>query len=83
MAATDYEIVEGMFGTLYFAKKKKPTKKGVQTISEDRRPITKSEMIGCFEHYLRQWCKENNDDTLVITKGGKKIFEATLLDEEK
>ena len=83
MAATDYEIVEGCLGILYLAKKKKPTKKGVQTISEDRRPITKSEMIGCFEHYLRQWCKENNDDTLVIIKGGKKIFEATLLDKEE
>jgi hypothetical protein len=83
MAATDYEIVEGCFGALYLVKKKKPTKKGVHTISQDRRLITESEMIGCFEHYLRQWCEENNDNTLVITKGGKKIFEATLLDKEK
>ncbi len=83
MAATDYEIVEGCLGTLYLARKKKPTKRGSQTMSQDRRPITEGEMIGCFEHYLRQWCEEHHENTVVITNSdGKKIFEAKLLDKE-
>ena len=81
MAATDYEIVTGWMNA-YLAKKKKPTKDGQQTMSLDRRPITESEMIGLFEFYLRQWCEEHpGEDTVVIAKGGKKIFEATLLDK--
>ena len=83
MAATDYIIVEGMFNA-YLAKKKNPTKKGSQTMSEDRRPITDGEMIGLFEFYLRKWCKEHGEDTVVISNSdGKKIFEATLLDKEE
>ena len=83
MAATDYIIVDGCLGTLYLTRKKKPTKRGPQTMSKDRRPITEGEMIGCFEHYLRQWCEEHpGEDTVVITNSdGKKIFEATLLDK--
>lgn len=38
MAATDYVIVEG-WQNCYLAKKKKPTKKGPQTMSTDRRVI--------------------------------------------
>ena len=85
MAAIDYIIVEGCLGTLYLAKKKKPTKRGPQTMSQDRRPITDSEMIGCFEHYLRNWVEEHEgEDTVVITSSdGKKIFEAKLLDKEE
>lgn len=85
MAATDYVIVEGCLGTLYLARKKKPTKKGPQTMSLDRRPITEGEMIGCFEHYLRQWCEKHHEDTVVITNHntGKPIFEAKLLDKEE
>ena len=65
-------------------KKKKPTKRGPQTMSEDRRPITEGEMIGLFEFYLRHWCEEHGEDTVVITnEDGKKIFEATLLDKKK
>jgi hypothetical protein len=53
-------------------------------MSEDRRPITESEMIGLFEFYLRKWCEEHEgEDTVVITNSdGKKIFEAKLLDKE-
>jgi hypothetical protein len=85
MAATDYIIVEGCLGTLYLAKKKKPTKRGPQTMSQDCRPITDSEMIGCFEHYLRNWVEEHTgEDTVVVTNNdGKKIFEATLLEKEE
>ena len=83
MAATDYEIVEGCLGTIYLARKKKPTKSGLQTMSKDRRPITDNEIIACFEHYLREWYDEHGEDTVVITKkDGKKIFKATLLDKE-
>ena len=51
---------------------------------KDRRVITNSEILGLFEFYLRNWCEENEKDTVVITNGdGKKIFEATLLDKEE
>lgn len=68
MAATDYVIVTGWMNA-YLTKKRKPTKKGPQTMSQVRRPITEGEILGLFEFYLRQWCE------------GKKIFEATLLDK--
>lgn len=82
MAATDYIIVEGMFNA-YLTKKKKPTKKGSQIMSEDRRPITDEEIIGLFEFYLRKWCDEHEgEDTVIITNSNlKKIFKATLLDK--
>lgn len=81
MAANDYVIVTGWMNA-YLAKKKKPTKE-TQTMSEDRRPITDSEMIGLFEFYLRRWCEEHEgEDTVVITNSeGKKIIIATLLDK--
>ena len=83
MAATDYVIVTGWMNA-YLARKKKPTKKGPQTMSQDRRPITEGEMIGLFEFYLRNWCEEHGEDTVVITNSdGKKIFEATLLDKDE
>ena len=83
MAATDYVIVTGWMNA-YLTKKKKPTKKGPQTMSEDRRPITESEMIGCFEFYLRRYCEEHKTDTVQISdENGKPIFEATLLDKEE
>ena len=83
MAAKDYEIVTGWLNP-YLVKKKKPTKNGHQTMSQDRRVITNSEILGLFEFYLRNWCEENEKDTVVISNGdGKKIFEATLLDKEE
>lgn len=84
MAATDYVIVTGWMNA-YLAKKKKPTKKGPQTMSEDRRPITEGEMIGLFEFYLRKWCEEHEgEDTLFIRgEGDKLIFKATLLDKDE
>ena len=83
MAATDYVIVAG-WKDVFLTKKKKPTKKGLQTMSKDRRPITEGEMIGLFEFYLRKWCeKHEGSDTVVITNSdGKEIFQATLLDKE-
>lgn len=81
MAATDYVIVTG-WANAYLARKKKPPKRGPMTMSEDRRPITEGEMIGLFEFFLRNWCMDHNEDTVVITNSnGKKIFEATLLDK--
>ena len=81
MAATDYIIVTG-WQNAYLTKKKKPSKKGPQIMSDDRRPITEGEMIGLFEFYLRNWCDEHpGESTVVITNDkGKRIFEATLLD---
>lgn len=82
MPAKDYVFVTGCINA-YLAKKKRPTKKGPQIMSEDRRPITDNEMIGLFEFYLRKWCEEHEgEDTLVIADAaGKKIFKATLLDK--
>ena len=84
MAATDYVIVTGWMDA-YLAKKKKPTKKGPQTMSEDRRPITEDEILGLFEFYLRKWCEEHDGDDTVFIAGddGKLIFKATLLDKEE
>ena len=84
MAAKDYVIVEGCFN-VFLAKKKKPSKKGPQTMSEDRRIITDDEIVGLFEFYLRKWCDEHEgEDSVVITNGnGKKIFGAKLFDKEK
>ena len=82
MAANDYIFFKGIFNC-YLAKKKKPTKKGPQTMSKDRRPITEGEILELFEFYLRQYCDEHEgEDTVVITDmAGKKIFKATLLDK--
>jgi hypothetical protein len=65
MAAKDYVIVKGWMNA-YLARKKKPTKRGPQTMSEDRRPITDEEIIGLFEFYLRQWCEEHEEDTVLL-----------------
>ena len=83
MAASDYEIAIG-WQNAFLAKKKKPTKNGIQIMSQDRRPITDGEMIGLFEFYLRKWCEDHPGEyTVVITNSeGKKIFKATLLDKE-
>lgn len=82
MTAKDYAIVTG-WANAYIARKKKSAKKGMQTMSSDRRPITEDEIIGLFEFYLRNWCEEHEGNTVVIKKGGKIIFEATLLDKEE
>lgn len=82
MAAKDYIIVTGCMNA-FLAKKKTPTKKGPQIMSMDRRVIEDSEIIGLFEFYLRNWCSEHGEDTIVISIGGKKIIEAKLLDFKK
>lgn len=81
MAAIDYEIVTGLTNA-YFVKKAKPGKKNAHIMSVDRRVITNNEIIGLFEFYLRNWCQENKGkDEVVICGGGKRIFEAKLLDK--
>lgn len=83
MAATDYVIVTG-WQNAYLAKRKKPSKKGPQIMSQDRRVIEDSEIIGLFEFYLRNYCEDHKTDTVVISdEKGKKIFEAKLLDKEE
>ena len=79
MAAKDYVFVQSGFGNVYLAKRIK--RKNV--MSEDRRLVEDNEIIAMFETYLRRFCKENETDTLEITTvGGKKIFEAKLIDKE-
>ncbi len=84
MAVTDYEFAIG-WTNVYLAKEKKPTKKGLQTMSQDRRAITEEEIIGLFEFYLRKWCDEHEgEDTMFIRSNDDKlIFKATLLDKEE
>lgn len=64
MAANDYVFVPGLFN-VFLAKKKKPSKNGPQIMSQDRRQVSESEIIGCFEFYLRQYCEEHHTDTIV------------------
>ena len=80
MAAKDYVFCEaGLTGRVYLAKKTKTP----HLMSQDRRLVEDSEAIGCFEAYLRRYCKENNTDTVVISDGnGKTLFEATLKDKD-
>ena len=82
MAASDYVMVAG-WQNCYLARKKKESKKSPKTMSQDRRVIEESEMIGLFEFYLRRYCENNNTDTVVINNGKKNIFEAKLLDKEE
>ena len=80
MAAENYEIVCGWLNA-YLARKKKPSKRAQHTMSNDRRVITEDEILHLFEFYLRQWCMDHNDDTVVVTNDdGKIIFKAKLLD---
>ena len=76
MSAKNYVFVTGMV-TPYLAKKTKGL-----VMSQDRRPVEDSEILGLFEFYLRRWCEENKQDTVTICNGkGKKLFEAKLLDK--
>lgn len=78
MTARDYIICKGI-RCLYLAKRLK-----AQTvISKDRRPISDSEVIGCFEFYLRRRCEELGDDTVIISDDNGPIFEAKLLRKEE
>ena len=81
MAAKDYVFcAAGLTGQMYLAKKIKTP----HLMSQDRRLVEDFEAIGCFEAYLRRYCKANNTDTVQISDGdGKVIFEATLVDKEK
>lgn len=77
MPASDYIFVTGWLNA-YLAKRNK----SIDVMSKDRRVISENEIIGLFEFYIRKYCAENNTDTLIINKNGKKIFEAKLIDKE-
>lgn len=81
MAAKDYEFFPAAItGEVYLAKKTKTP----HLMSQDRRIVSESEIIGIFEHYLRKFCRENNTDTIRITgEDGKILFTATLMDKEE
>lgn len=80
MAAKDYVFVTG-WRDAYLAKKKKSNS---PTMSTDRRIIKDNEIIGLFEFYLRKWCSEHKNSTVVITKpDGTPLFDATLLDRKE
>lgn len=79
MSAKDYILRKSaLLNRTYLAKKIKSK----DVMSQDRRIITDSEVIGCFETYLRRYCEENKADTVVISNAeGKVIFSATLKDK--
>lgn len=80
MAAKDYVIAESCFENLYLVKQTKSK----TTMSQDRRPITDSECIGCAYSYLKRRCKELDTDTVVITNSkGEQLFEMKLLKKEE
>lgn len=78
MSAKDYIICKGI-RCLYLAKRLKAQ----NVISKDRRPISVSEIIGCFEFFLRCRCKDLGDDTVIISDNDGPIFEAKLLRKEE
>lgn len=45
MAANDYAFIPGLFN-VFLAKKKKLSKNGPQIMSQDRRQVSESEIIG-------------------------------------
>ena len=76
MSAKDYTIVEGCLGTPYLAKKTKSDK----LMSQDRRPITDSEIIDLFENYLKRFCVKNKSSTLEITDNDdNKLFTVSIV----
>lgn len=78
MAAKDYTFAEGMT-EIYLVKR---TKNRSHLMSNDRRPLTKTEQCYIFEHFLRRYCDENKTDSVIITNAdGKKLFTATLIDK--
>lgn len=80
MAAKDYVFVTGWLGA-YLAKKKKSNS---TMMSTDRRIIEDNEIIGLFEFYLRKYCSEHKNSTVVIKKpDGTRLFVATLLDRKE
>ena len=80
MAAKDYVFVTG-WRDAYLTKKKKSNS---PMMSTDRRTIKDNEIIGLFEFYLRKWCSEHKNSTLVIMKpDGTPLFDATLLDRKE
>ena len=83
MAAKDYTFEAG-WKNIYLTKKTKPRKAKLHIMSTDRRPLEENEILYIFEHYLRQFCEENDTDTLNVTgEGGKVLFVATLKDKEE
>lgn len=83
MAAKDYTFGAG-WKDIYLTKKTKPRKDGPHIMSTDRRPLEECEILYIFEHYLRNFCEENETDTLNVTgKGGKVLFTATLKDKRE
>lgn len=75
MAAKDYIFIEGVFGTIFLAKKNK----NPNLMSQDRRVVNDNEIIGLFEAYLRRKCEKNDDNTLFIRdENGNEIFRAIL-----
>ena len=83
MSAKDYTFGAG-WKDIYLTKKTKPRKDGLHIMSTDRRPLEEKEILYIFEYYLRQFCQEQDTDTLNVTgEVGKVIFQAILKDNEE
>lgn len=77
MAASDYTFCEGM-KDIYLAKIKK---RNNGLMSEDRRPLTDDEQMYIAEHFLREYCRRNKTNEVVVTNNGQSVFKMTLLDK--
>ena len=77
MAAKDYEICLG-WQNAYIGKTSKRNK---DTMTEDRRPLSESEILSLIHWWAKKKAEENGEKTQSITVGGKAVLEVTLLED--
>jgi hypothetical protein len=71
MSAQDYKICPACFN-VFLAK---VSKRNSNLMLEDRRIITDEEIFGLIKWKLRQFCLENNTDTMYINFDNKTAIE--------
>ena len=79
MAAKDYEICLG-WQDAYIGKTSKRNK---GTMTEDRRPLSKGEILSLIHWWAKKKAEETGKKTQSITVGGKAVVEVTLLEDLK
>jgi hypothetical protein len=78
MAAKDYKICPGLMNC-YIAK---VSKTNPNKMLEDRRPLEEHEIMMIIDWWIRNKVEDSENNTQVITAGGKPIIEVTLLDKK-
>lgn len=77
MSAQDYKICPACFN-VFLAK---VSKRNSNLMLEDRRIITDEEIFGLIKWKLRQFCLENNTDTMYINFDNKTAIEIKATDD--